>query len=130
MKTAPTSLSVALLLILSFAFAACNSKSISTKPNFIISVTVVNLAGTGGGLVLLDNSTDTLPVNLNGTFAFTETVTAGSAYGVTISAQPANPVQTCGVANGSGIANADVTIQVNCGHNEWEWTNGLNTVSG
>lgn len=80
MKTALTSLSVALLLILSFAFAACNSKSISTKPNFIISVTVVNLAGTGGGLVLLDNSTDNLPVNMNGTFTFTETVTGGSAY--------------------------------------------------
>jgi hypothetical protein len=120
----------AILLLASLALAACGGNSKPPSPLFTVSVTVVNLAGTGGGLVLQDNSNDTLPVNANGTFMFTETVASGSAYDVTISAQPANPTQICGVANGSGIANANVTVQVNCGHNEWAWVTGPDTVSG
>jgi N-acetylneuraminic acid mutarotase len=120
----------AILLLASLTLAACGGNGNPPSPLFTVSVTVVNLAGSGGGLVLQDNSNDTLPVNANGTFMFTDTVSSGSAYNITISAQPANPTQICGVVNGSGIANANVTVQVNCGHNEWAWTNGPDTVSG
>jgi N-acetylneuraminic acid mutarotase len=119
--------SIVILAAFSLALAACGGNS--TPPStFTISGTVVNLAGTGGGLVLQDNSNDPLPVNANGNFTFAKTVASGSPYSVTISAQPSNPTQTCGVTNGSGTATANVTnLQVNCGHNEWAWVNGPST---
>ena len=119
--------SVVILAAFSLALAACGGNS--TPPStFTISGTVVNLAGTGGGLVLQDNLNDPLPVNANGSFTFAKTVASGSLYSVTISAQPSNPTQTCGVTNGSGTATANVTnLQVNCGHNEWAWVNGPST---
>jgi N-acetylneuraminic acid mutarotase len=121
--------SIVILAAFSLALAACGGNS--TPPStFTISGTVVNLAGTGGGLVLQDNSNDPLPVNANGNFTFAKTVASGSPYSVTISAQPSNPTQTCGVTNGSGTATANVTnLQVNCGHNEWTWANGPTTPS-
>lgn len=120
----------AILLLASLALTACGGNGKPPSPLFTVSVTVVNLAGTGGGLVLQDNSNDTLPVNANGTFMFTDTRSSGSAYNITISAQPANPTQICGVVNGAGIASANVSVQVNCGHNEWAWTNGSDAVNG
>jgi len=86
-----------ILAAFSLALAACGGNS--TPPStFTISGTVVNLAGTGG-LVLQDNLNDALPVNANGNFTFAKTVASGSPYSVTISAQPSNPTQTCGVTN-------------------------------
>ena len=118
--------SVVILAAFSLALAACGGNS--APSSFTISGTVVNLAGTGGGLVLQDNLNDALPVNANGSFTFAKTVASGSPYSVTISAQPSNPTQTCGVTNGSGTATANVTnLQVNCGHNEWAWVNGPST---
>jgi len=118
--------SVVILAAFSLALAACGGNS--APSSFTISGTVVNLAGTGGGLVLQDNLNDALPVNANGSFTFAKTVASGSLYSVTISAQPSNPTQTCGVTNGSGTATANVTnLQVNCGHNEWAWVNGPST---
>ena len=34
------------------------------------------------------------------------------------------------MVNGAGIASANVSVQVNCGHNEWAWTNGSDAVNG
>jgi Kelch motif len=128
MKRALPTFPIAFLFISSLALAACNSIS-GPSTAFTISGTVVNLAGTNGGLVLQNNLTNNLPVNANGTFTFTETVASGSPYSVTIAAQPSNPAQTCGVTSGSGIATAGVTnIEVDCGHNEWKWVSGPNTV--
>jgi hypothetical protein len=121
--------SVVILAAFSLALAACGGNS--APSSFTISGTVVNLAGTDGGLVLQDNLNDPLPVNANGSFTFAKTVASGSPYSVTISTQPSNPTQTCGVTNGSGVATANVTnLQVNCGHNEWTWAKGPDTTSG
>jgi len=126
-KAASKLLSIAILVISPLALAACNSNGASPL-TYTIGGTVVNLAGTSGGLVLQDNVKDTLSVNANGTFTFAKTVVSGSSYSVTISAQPSNPAQLCGVTNGSGIATANVTnIQVNCGHNQWTWIKGPDT---
>src|SRR5580658_4346433 len=125
MKISMKFLSVALLTICSLALVACNNAGTPPPPaTFKIGGTVINLAGMGGGLVLQNNS-QTLPVNANGSFTFPTTVASGGSYSVTISAQPSNPAQTCGVVNGSGVATADVTgLQINCAHNEWTWVKG------
>jgi len=140
MKCVLTPLSIAVTVISMFALAACGSSRSSTPPtvpppppppsSFTISGTVVNLAGTGGGLVLQDNLSESLAVNANGSFTFAATVTSGGSYSVSISVQPTNPEQTCGVSNGSGEATADVTnIEINCGHDEWTWAKGPNTAT-
>jgi hypothetical protein len=117
------------VVISSLALAACNSKG-APPSTYTIGGIVVNLAGTRGGLVLQDNLQDNLSVNANGSFTFAATVASGGSYSVTISLQPSNPAQMCSVINRSGIATADVTIvEVNCGHNEWTWAKGPNTVS-
>jgi hypothetical protein len=99
-----------------------------SQTTYTIGGTVENLAVSGAGLVLQNNSKDSLSVNANGSFTFANSVASGTSYSVTISLQPSNPVQTCIVMSGSGIATADVTdIQVNCGHNEWTWQKGPST---
>jgi galactose oxidase-like protein len=92
---------------------------------FTIGGIVTNLVGSG--LVLQDNGGNNLSVTSNGSFTFTTAVAIGGAYVVTVSTQPSSPAQTCGVVNGSGAANANVTtVIVNCGHNEWAWMSGAN----
>jgi N-acetylneuraminic acid mutarotase len=128
-KGFPQIVSLAALLMSILALSACSGSG-APPSTFTIGGTVVNLAGTGGGLVLQDNLKDDLPVKENGSFRFANTVASGSSYSVTISAQPSNPGQTCSLMNGSGIATADVSnIQVNCGHNEWAWVKGATTVN-
>ncbi len=104
--------------------------NVSAPPQYTISGTVVNLAGNNGGLVLQDNGKDNLAVNANGNFQFAATVTAGSAYNVIVLTQPSSPVQQCTVANGSGLATANVNnVKVDCGHNEWAWMAGSQAVN-
>lgn len=117
---------VALVLSGSLCVGGCNT----APPTYTLSGTVVNLAATGGGLVLQDNSQNNLSVNANGSFTFSTPVPSGSSYSVTIFSQPSNPTQICGVTNGSGTVTGNVTnIQVNCGHNEWAWVTGASGVS-
>jgi hypothetical protein len=121
---------LATIAISSLSFAACNNNG-APPAKFTIGGTVVNLAGTAGGLTLQDNLQNNLTVNSNGTFRFATPVASNTAYSVTISTRPSNPAQTCGVANGSGTATANITnIRLNCGRNEWAWMKGPNTVSG
>jgi hypothetical protein len=72
---------------------------------------------TGSGLALQNNGADTLSIAANGSFTFATELEDGSAYAVTVSAQPTD--QTCSVANGSGtIAAADVSnVAVTCEDN-------------
>lgn len=136
MKAVPIPLMVIILAISSLALTACNSKG-APPPAYTIGCTVVNLAGTGGAIVLAitqPNSpviqTYSMPLNANGTFTFAAPVASNSSYGVTISVQPSNPAQTCGVTSGSGIATGNVTtVEVNCGHNEWTWVAGGQAVN-
>lgn len=113
----------------SLAVVSCGNNS-SPATTYTIGGTVVNLAGTAGGLVLQDNLKNNLSVNANGTFTFSTPIQGGETYSVTIFAQPSNPAQICGVTNGSGTAMANVTdVQVDCGHNEWAWQKGATTVN-
>jgi environmental stress-induced protein Ves len=82
--------------------------------------TVGGLAGSG--LVLsLNGSAQTLAVPANGAFQFPAGLATGSSYAVGIATQPANPAQTCSVANGSStIGTADVTdVAVTCVTNSY-----------
>ena len=82
---------------------------------FTIGGTVTGLIGTG--LVLQNNGGDDLAVAADGAFTFGTALPNGSAYAVTVLAQPTGPAQTCTVAGGSGtVAGANVTsVAVSCG---------------
>jgi Tol biopolymer transport system component len=71
---------------------------------------------TGSGLTLQNNSGDNLSVSRDGTIIFANALQDGSAYNVTVLAQPSNPGQRCTVANGGGtVAGRNVTsVQVSC----------------
>lgn len=77
---------------------------------FAVGVAVTGLPPSSAGLVLRNNGADDLRVGGNGSFAFTRRVTG--AYAVTVFTQP--DVATCAVMSGSGTANGDVSVQVNC----------------
>jgi len=63
----------------------------------------------GSGLLLQQSGGDDLAIAADGTFTFATPVQDGGTYSVTVSTQPGNPVQTCTVANGSGVVDgADV----------------------
>jgi len=106
-----------------------SNNQVTPPPQYAISGIVVDLAGSNGGLVLQNNGTDDLPVNANGSFQFATTIPSGSAFNVTVLTQPSSPVQQCTVANGSGVATANVnSVKVECGHNEWAWMAGSQAV--
>jgi len=69
------------------------------------------------GFVLQNKGGDDLALPANGTFNFNTKLASGTAYDITVKAQPTAPTQTCTVANGAGtVATVAVTgIVVNCG---------------
>ncbi len=81
---------------------------------FPVSVTVSGLSGQG--LVLRNNAGDDLAISTNGTRTFAASVASGSAYAVTVLAQPTAPTQTCVVTGGSGpmVDRAITTVAVAC----------------
>jgi hypothetical protein len=81
---------------------------------FSIGGSVGGLAGSG--LTLQVNGGQDLAISADGTFSFPTSITDGSAYAVTVSAQPTNLNQNCVVSNGSGtLAGANVSdVQVTC----------------
>jgi len=88
-----------------------------TTNTYSVGGSVGGLAGSG--LVLQDNGGNDLAVATNGGFVFPAAVASGSAYAVTIKAQPTNPSQTCVGANAAGkvgganVANVAVTCTIN-----------------
>jgi hypothetical protein len=72
--------------------------------------------GTGLSVTLLNNGSDSLRVNRNGSFYFTDRLDANAAYAVSVQTQPVG--QTCQVANGSGTLDAEGStvdnVRVNC----------------
>lgn len=131
MKSAAKFLFFILLGISPLFLAACNhSQSIHPPPTFTVGGTVVNLADNGGGLVLQDNGGDNLMVNANGNFHFATPLPSGTPYKVTVFMQPSSPAQTCAATNAAGTGSADVTnVKIDCGHNEWAWVTGSQTVN-
>jgi len=77
-----------------------------------------NVAGLSGGttVTLLDNGTDSITVNSNGSFVFGTQIQAGSTYNVTVQTQPLGEI--CAVSNGTGKVSQNVGnvtgVAVNC----------------
>jgi hypothetical protein len=85
-----------------------------SQPTHTVGGTVSGLAGSG--LVLRNSGGDDLHVSADGAFAFATAVTSGTAYAVTIAAQPTLPTQNCTVVHDSGtVGTANVTdVAVSC----------------
>jgi hypothetical protein len=83
-------------------------------PTYTIGGTVTGLTGTG---LTLRNGGDILTITGNGAFTFATALASGAAYAVTVGTQPASPIQSCTVANGSGTtpAVAVTNVTVTCG---------------
>jgi hypothetical protein len=95
------------------ASANVTTVAVNCVLSYTIGGTVTGLVGTG---LILQNSSDSeqlkiSPANGNQAFTFTQLVPTGTAYTVTIFAQPTAPTQTCVVTagTGSGSATANVT---------------------
>ena len=100
-----------LLLLL----AACGGGG-ADDSSHTVSITVTGLRLSYDGATLRNNGGDDLKVYGDGTFAFKTALATGSAYAVTVAAQPSGPDQACTVTNGSGtIAGSDVTnVAIDC----------------
>lgn len=82
-----------------------------------VSLTITGLRQhSANGIKLQNNGGDDLTRFIDGTYAFATALPVGSAYSVTIAAQPRTPDQTCTVTNGTGtIGSSDITdVVVNC----------------
>ena len=106
-------------LLLLMLLAACGGGGTVTPPpagTHTVSVTVSGLRHSYDGATLRNNGGDDLRVYADGSYAFATPVADGSAYAVTVSAQPTGPAQTCSVANGSGtVSGSNVTnVAVSC----------------
>jgi alpha-tubulin suppressor-like RCC1 family protein len=79
-----------------------------------LSFTVSGLTGTG---LDVRNAGNSWGVSSNGTYTYPTPIASGTAYDVSVFAQPKTPTQQCHVQNGSGtITNADVSnVTVTCG---------------
>lgn len=95
-----------------------NGSGVATADVSNVSIDCVSLTHTvggvvsglvGSGMIVQNNFGDDLVVNSDGSFVFPTPLTSGQTYRVGVSLQPANPVQSCTVTNGSGtIATASV----------------------
>ena len=95
------------------AAANVTNVAVNCVLSFSIGGTVTGVVGTG---LILQNSSDSeqlpiSPANGNQAFTFKKLVPTGTAYNVTIFAQPTAPTQNCTVTSGtgSGTATANVT---------------------
>ncbi len=81
--------------------------------SFVIGGTVSGLKGT---VVLANNGGNDLPLNANGTFAFSTPIASGASYAVTVVSQPSQPTQICVLAGSTGtVGSANVSsVVVTC----------------
>ena len=137
----------ALLLLLSAfllqSFAGCAGSGAATgtilpTQTYTVGGTVSGLSG--GPLVLQINNGDNLTINSNGSFTFSNPISAGDFFLVTVLTQPSSPAQICTVKNAYGAvrtANAR-NVQVTCttlsalppkittAAHQWTWAGGYN----
>jgi trimeric autotransporter adhesin len=97
---------------------------------FTIRGTVVGLLGSG--LVLQNNGGDDVGVQSDGGFAFPTQIASGSGYQVEVKTQPANPLQSCSVQDGSGtVADSDVSnIVITCALRQFTIGGTINNLRG
>jgi 6-phosphogluconolactonase (cycloisomerase 2 family) len=113
-----------LVPVLLLSLGACGG---GRTPTYSVGGTSSGVAGSG--LVLQLNGGDALGPVGDGSFVFSNRLTSGSAYVVTIKAQPAGPSQTCVLANASGtVVGANIaSVIVTCTTNSYS---AGGTVSG
>lgn len=89
-----------------------------TFNQYSIGGTVTGLTTPFGAntLVLRNNAGNDLTIAANGTFTFSNTLSTGASYNVTVFSNPQNPWQTCTISNGSGtVGSSNVTnIGLSC----------------
>jgi 6-phosphogluconolactonase (cycloisomerase 2 family) len=97
---------------------------------FTVSGTTSGLSGSG--LTLQLNGGANLAVAGNGSFLFSTPLMTGASYTVSITAQPANPPQTCVLSNATGsIANASVSnVSIACTDNSYAVGGTVSGLSG
>lgn len=90
-------------------------KCVANLANYYqVTVSVAGLA-TGATVTLLEDAADSMTVSANGTFSFPTQLLIGTAYNVTVSANPKG--QTCTVTNPTGTAPTSGTatpVSVKC----------------
>ena len=88
------------------------------------------ISGLIGNLVLQDNGRDALTLSATGTFTFATPVAQGSAFAVTVQAQPAT--EDCSVANATGtLGAANVSsVAVTCAMNAYTVGGTVSGLSG
>ncbi|WCL49858.1 LamG-like jellyroll fold domain-containing protein [Leptospira sp. GIMC2001] len=95
---------------------------LDNQQNYTISFEVSGLLGSG---LEIENNSESISVDENGTFTFANSYSKSTSYNVIVKTQPTSPPQNCTVEGGTGtIINGNVTsIQVVCGE-------GLLSISG
>lgn len=94
------------------ASANVTNVAVNCVLSYTIGGTVTGLVGTG---LILQNSSDSeqltiSPANGNQAFTFKNLVPTGTAYTVTIFAEPTAPTQACTVSPGTGTGTATATV--------------------
>jgi hypothetical protein len=94
------------------AAANVTNVAVNCVLSFSIGGTVTGLVGTG---LILQNSSDSeqlpiSPANGNQAFTFKKLVPTGTAYNVTVFAQPTAPTQNCTVSSGTGTGTATANV--------------------
>jgi len=92
----------------------------------------------GSGLVLQTAGAGTVAVSSTGPFQFATSVTDGTAYAVTVRAQPTNPSQICsvykatasGTVTGANVTNVKVACTSNAARFVYVLNHGSNDISG
>jgi hypothetical protein len=112
-----------LVAFISIGLASCGGgggSSQVTAQSYTIGGSVSGLVGTG--LQLQNGSGTLLGVSANGAFSFPTAVASGTAYAISVAAQPSSPSQTCVLSNGTGtVGTANVTsISVQCTTNTYK----------
>src|SRR5437763_10669290 len=97
------------------ALAACGGANASKHTDgYTLGGTVAGLSG--NGLILELNGGSKLPIEANGAFTFSGSLSSGTAYSINIKQQPAVRREICTVTSGSGmVGTTDISnVSVKC----------------
>ncbi len=116
---------------LTLAYCLCLAACSNNNSNGFLTLGGTVSGLTGSGLVVQNNHQGYLAIAGNGPFTFANTLSSGSTYNVNVLTQPNNPLQFCGVVNGSGTANGNINnVQINCSDNSYTIGGTLSGLTG